>query len=91
MLLVPLIAFGLGLFQPAYFTLVGQVAPPQVRSQAFAIAVVFAGAGGVLGIGAFVVGTTVGYPWAAAALGGTALAAALAVNSMRSIVEEDLA
>jgi MFS family permease len=90
MLLVPVIAFGLGLFQPPYFTLVGRVAPPEVRSQAFALAVVFAGAGGVLGIGTFAIGTALGYTWAAAALGGTAIGAAAAAGSLHSILDRDL-
>ena len=91
MCLVPLIAVGLGLFQPAYFTLVGQFAPPEVRSQAYALAVVFAGAGGLLGIGTFALGTTVGYTWAAATLGSTAVAAAVATRWLVSTVERDLA
>ncbi|HVL80093.1 MAG TPA: MFS transporter [Actinomycetota bacterium] len=39
---------GLGAYQPNYFPLVGLVAPPRVRSQGFAWAIVYLGMGGLL-------------------------------------------
>ncbi len=38
---------GVGSFQPAYFSLVGLVAPPRIRSQAFSWAVLYVGLGGL--------------------------------------------
>ena len=38
---------GLGAYQPAYFSLVGLVAPPRVRSQAYAWAIIIYAAGGI--------------------------------------------
>jgi ABC-type branched-subunit amino acid transport system ATPase component/predicted MFS family arabinose efflux permease len=38
---------GLGAYQPAYFSLVGLVAPPRVRSQAYAWAIIIYACGGV--------------------------------------------
>jgi branched-chain amino acid transport system ATP-binding protein len=42
-----LLSIGYGGWQPAYFSLVGQVAPPRVRSQAYAWAILIYGTGGI--------------------------------------------
>ena len=41
------LSVGYGAWQPAYFSLVGQVAPPRVRSQAYAWAILIYGCGGL--------------------------------------------
>jgi branched-chain amino acid transport system ATP-binding protein len=41
------LSIGYGGWQPAYFSLVGQVAPPRVRSQAYAWAILIYGCGGL--------------------------------------------
>ncbi|MGQ0432180.1 MAG: MFS transporter [Microthrixaceae bacterium] len=42
-----LVSAGVGGYQPAYFTVVGLVAPPRVRSQSYAWAILIYGAGGL--------------------------------------------
>ena len=42
-----LLSMGVGGYQPAYFSVVGQVAPPRVRSQAYAWAILIYGSGGL--------------------------------------------
>jgi ABC-type branched-subunit amino acid transport system ATPase component/predicted MFS family arabinose efflux permease len=42
-----LVSAGVGAYQPAYFTVVGAVAPPRVRSQSYAWAILIYGAGGL--------------------------------------------
>ena len=49
------LSVGLGTYQPPYYSLVGMVAPPKVRSQAYAWAVLFFGCGGIF-YGAFLAG-----------------------------------
>lgn len=46
-----LIAVGNGGWQPAYFSIVGSVAPPRLRSQAYAWAVLIYGSGGLAYVG----------------------------------------
>ena len=41
------LSIGYGAWQPSYFSLVGQVAPPRVRSQAYAWAILIYGVGGL--------------------------------------------
>ncbi|MDQ1373512.1 MAG: branched-chain amino acid transport system ATP-binding protein, partial [Actinomycetota bacterium] len=41
------LSFGIGSYQPAYFSLVGLVSPPRVRSQAYAWAILIYGCGGL--------------------------------------------
>jgi len=43
-----ILSIGLGSYQPAYFSLVGLVAPPRVRSQAYAFALLSYAGGGLL-------------------------------------------
>jgi ABC-type branched-subunit amino acid transport system ATPase component/predicted MFS family arabinose efflux permease len=42
-----LVSAGNGFYQPAYYTVVGTVAPPRVRTQSYAWAILFYGAGGL--------------------------------------------
>src|SRR5206468_3709354 len=42
------LSIGLGSYQPAYFSLVGMVAPPRVRSQAYSFAILSYAGGGLL-------------------------------------------
>ncbi|MGQ0830351.1 MAG: MFS transporter [Microthrixaceae bacterium] len=42
-----LVSAGVGGYQPAYFTVVGMVAPPRVRSQSYAWAILIYGSGGL--------------------------------------------
>ena len=42
-----LVSAGVGAYQPAYFTVVGTVAPPRVRSQSYAWAILVYGSGGL--------------------------------------------
>lgn len=46
-----LVAAGNGGWQPAYFSIVGSVAPPRIRSQAYAWAVLIYGSGGLAYVG----------------------------------------
>ena len=41
------LSLGIGAYQPAYYSIVGLVAPPRVRSQAYAWAILFYGSGGL--------------------------------------------
>ena len=41
------LSLGIGAYQPAYYSLVGMVAPPRVRSQSYAWAILYYGAGGL--------------------------------------------
>ena len=55
------VAAGFAMFQPSYYTLVGLVAPPRVRSQSFAYSLLCVGFGGVFGAILFGVGENQGY------------------------------
>jgi ABC-type branched-subunit amino acid transport system ATPase component/predicted MFS family arabinose efflux permease len=41
------LSLGIGSYQPAYYSLVGMVAPPRVRSQSYAWSILYYGAGGL--------------------------------------------
>ena len=41
------LSLGIGSYQPAYYSIVGMVAPPRVRSQSYAWAILYYGAGGL--------------------------------------------
>lgn len=55
------LAAGFGAFQPAYYPLVGLVAPPRVRSMAYGVAITLVGTGAIFGIPLFSLGETQGY------------------------------
>jgi ABC-type branched-subunit amino acid transport system ATPase component/predicted MFS family arabinose efflux permease len=81
---------GVGGFQPAYFSLVGLVSPPKVRSQAFAWAVLFVGAGGLLAIPLFELGDTQGYRVAVGVLAGLVALAGMIGTSAYRFVKRDI-
>ncbi len=84
------LSLGVGAYQPAYFPLVGQVAPPRVRSQAFAYAILFVGLGGFLSIALFSLGDSEGYRVAIGVLSGVIAVAGLIGASARRFVERDV-
>jgi predicted MFS family arabinose efflux permease len=45
-----LLGIGLGIYQPAYYPLVGRIVPPRVRTQGYAYALVFAGLGALIAV-----------------------------------------
>jgi branched-chain amino acid transport system ATP-binding protein len=81
---------GYGAFQPAYFPLVGLVAPPRVRSQAYAWAIVFVGLGGVISILLFGLGDSQGYRLALSVLAGFLAVSGFAAASARRFVARDV-
>ncbi|HYD10814.1 MAG TPA: MFS transporter, partial [Acidimicrobiales bacterium] len=84
------LAAGFAMFQPAYYPLVGIVAPPRVRSQSFAISLLCVGAGGVLGLFLFGIGDSSGYRVAIAVLSGIIGVAGLVGISARRFVARDV-
>lgn len=90
MAFVPVLAVGIGLFQPAYFTLIGLLAPARIRGTVFSAALVCVGAGGFAGVLAVLVAEQAGYRRASLLLTASALAAAAAALSLRSLLASDL-
>ncbi len=79
-------AVGIGSFQPAYFTLVGLVAPPRIRSQAFSWAVLYVGAGSIGSIFLIQFADNEGYRLAVGLLSGIiALAGMIGVTAFRFV------
>jgi branched-chain amino acid transport system ATP-binding protein len=68
LLFAVVLAAGFAMFQPAYYPLVGLVAPPRVRSQAYAFSILLVGFGGVFGAALGGLGDAHGYRVAIAAL-----------------------
>jgi branched-chain amino acid transport system ATP-binding protein len=91
MVLAFVLSIGIGAYQPAYFPLVGLVAPPRVRSQAFAWAVLFVGAGGFVSLSLFSLGDAAGYRVAIAVLAGVIALAGLTAASAARFVARDVA
>jgi len=85
------LAIGLGAYQPAYFPLVGMVAPPRVRSQAYAYAILFVGLGAFVAIPISGIGEDRGYRLAVAILAGFIALAGLVGASARRFVGRDVA
>ncbi len=85
-----LAAVGIGSFQPAYFTLVGLVSPPRVRSQAFAWAVLYVGLGSILSIPLVAIGDSEGYRLAIGILAGIVAVAGLIGTSAFRFVRRDI-
>ncbi|HVL80002.1 MAG TPA: MFS transporter [Actinomycetota bacterium] len=84
-----LLSLGIGSFQPAYFSLVGQVSPPKVRSQAYAYAVLILGAGGMLGFVIGGIGETRGYRVAVIVLAAlVAFASLIGVTASRFVLRD---
>ncbi len=77
---------GIGGFQPAYFSLVGLVAPPRIRSQAFSWAVLYVGLGGLGAIVLIEFADNEGYRLAVGVLSGIiALAGMIGVTAFRFV------
>ena len=84
------VAAGFAAFQPAYYPLVGLVAPPKVRSQAFAWSILFVGLGGVASLFLFGIGDEQGYRLAIAILAGVIAVAGFVGASSRTFVKRDV-
>lgn len=87
---VGLAAIGAGSFQPAYYPLVGLVAPPRVRSQAYAWSILYVALGGLLGIGFFALGDRAGYRVAIGVLAALIGAGGLVARSAQAHVARDV-
>jgi len=85
-----LAALGIGSFQPAYFTLVGLVAPPRIRSQAFSWAVLYVGLGSIASLPLFTLGDNEGYRLAIGLLAGIVAIAGLIGTSAFQFVRRDV-
>ena len=85
-----LLSIGIGSFQPAYFPLVGMVAPPRVRSQAYAWAILYLGLGGLSFLLFAGIGENGSYRTLAAVLGGVVASGGLIGASARRFVERDV-
>jgi ABC-type branched-subunit amino acid transport system ATPase component/predicted MFS family arabinose efflux permease len=84
------LAMGFAMFQPAYYPLVGLVAPPRVRSQSFAFSLLCVGFGGVFGAMLFGIGDDRGYRFAIAVLAGIIAVAGFVGMSSRRFVQRDV-
>ena len=84
------LALGLGAYQPAYFPLVGLVAPPRVRSQAYAYAILFVGLGGFGSLALFSLGDSEGYRTAITVLAVIVAIAGFTGASAAKHVERDV-
>jgi branched-chain amino acid transport system ATP-binding protein len=83
-------AVGIGSFQPAYFSLVGLVAPPRVRSQAFSWAVLYVGLGSIGSIFLIQFADNEGYRLAIGLLAGIVAIAGFIGTSAFSFVRRDI-
>ena len=81
---------GLGAYQPNYFTVVGLVAPPRIWSQAYAWAILYLGAGGILSpVIASIGDSDAGYRVAVAILSGLlVVGGAIAVSAYRYVARD---
>ncbi|HVE93966.1 MAG TPA: MFS transporter [Acidimicrobiales bacterium] len=82
---------GLGFYQPMYFPLVGLVAPPRVRSQAFGYAILFLGGGGLVSVFVASLGESRGYRPAIAILSVLLVIGGFIAMSASSFVRRDIA
>ena len=85
-----LLAAGFASYQPAYFPLVGLVAPPQVRAQSFAWSILFVGSGGVFGLIFFNLGDEQGYRLAISLLAIVIVIAGFVGASSSRFVQRDV-
>ena len=84
------VGIGTGLFQPAYYALVGRVAPARIRSQAYAWAIVHVATGALLGIVFFEIGDTAGYRLSLSILAIIVVLAGLVARSAAAFVARDV-
>ncbi len=86
-----LFSLGIGSYQPGYFPLVGLVAPPRVRSQSYAYAIVFLTVGAFLSVILYSVGDASGYRLAFGLLAGSVAVAGAIGWSSKVFVRRDIA
>ncbi|MDQ1397386.1 MAG: hypothetical protein QOG64_2645, partial [Acidimicrobiaceae bacterium] len=84
------VAAGFGGFYPAYYPLVGLVAPPRVRAQAFAYSILFVGFGGVISSTLGGIGDSHGYRVALIVLAGVVALAGVVGASASRFVPRDV-
>jgi len=82
---------GIGAYQPNYFPLVGLVSPARVRSQAFAWAILWLGAGGLLSPSIADIGESAGYRVAIVVLSGALVLGGVVARSAAATVDRDIA
>ena len=85
------LSLGIGSFQPAYYSLVGLVAPPRVRSQAYAWAILIYGSGGMSYLLLAGIGENGSYRTLTVVLSVIVALAGLIGASARRTVERDVA
>jgi len=84
------VGIGAGWFQPAYYPLVGRVAPPRLRGQAYAWAVLFVACGALLGLVIGAIGEDYGWRTAMGLLAGTVAVAGAVSWSAHRFVRADV-
>jgi branched-chain amino acid transport system ATP-binding protein len=84
------LSIGYGGWQPAYFSLVGQVAPPRVRSQAYAWAILIYGCGGLSYLVLAGIGENGSYRTLTLVLAGVVTLAGLTAVSARRFARRDI-
>ncbi|MEY2476519.1 MAG: branched-chain amino acid transport system ATP-binding protein livF [Actinomycetota bacterium] len=84
------LSIGYGAWQPAYFSLVGQVAPPRVRSQAYAWAILIYGCGGLSYLVLAGIGENGSYRTLVVVLAGVVTLAGLIGVSARRFAQRDV-
>ena len=84
------VGVGTGLFQPAYYALVGRIAPARIRSQAYAWAIVHVATGALVGIVFFEIGDTQGYRLSLSILAAVVVVAGLVARSAAAFVRRDV-
>ena len=84
------VGVGTGLFQPAYYALVGRIAPARIRSQAYAWAIVHVATGALIGIVFFEIGDTEGYRLSLSVLAGVVVVAGFVARSAAAFVRRDV-
>jgi branched-chain amino acid transport system ATP-binding protein len=85
------LGIGLGIYQPAYYPLVGRIVPPRVRTQGFAYTLVFAGLGALLAVPLAKYGENSSYRGAFAILAVLVTVGAAIVATATRYVDEDIA
>jgi ABC-type branched-subunit amino acid transport system ATPase component/predicted MFS family arabinose efflux permease len=85
------LSIGIGSFQPAYYALVGLVAPPRVRSQAYAWAILIYGCGGMSYLLLAGIGENGSYRTLTVVLSVIVAVAGLIGTSARRTVDRDVA
>ena len=84
------VGIGTGLFQPAYYALVGRIAPARIRSQAYAWAILHVATGALVGIVFFEIGDTQGYRLSLSILAAVVVVAGFVARSAAAFVRRDV-